>query len=95
MPSGPGRTHALHILSSSLAGLGPPLTTTTTVEPQPSPWELQWGPVRDLGGLGGQGPGRVRDQPPALGNVLGWAQQQAGWGIRQAWGQGPALPLAA
>lgn len=26
-----------------------------TGEPQPSPWELQWGPVRDLGGLGGSG----------------------------------------
>lgn len=43
----------------------------------------------------GQGPGRVRLQPPTLGMSWAGLGTQAGWGIGQARGQGPASPLAA
>lgn len=43
----------------------------------------------------GQGPGRVRLQPPTLGMFWAGLSTQAGWGIGQAWGQGPASPSAA
>lgn len=70
-------------------------TPAPIAEPQPSPWGLQWGPVSDLGGLGGSGTGEGEAAASHPWDVLGWAGTQAGWGIGQARGQGPASPPAA
>lgn len=60
-------------------------------EPQPGPWGLQWGPVSDLGGLGGSGTGEGEAAASHPRDVLGWARHTGWLGNRTGPGARPSF----